>query len=350
MPHKQELEFIPLHPTFAAEVKGVDFSKPISDDVFAEIKAGIAKARPSTHSHHLPPTHNLSVFLSACANLTSQYGVLVFRSTALTDDTHVAFASRFGPLDDVTPYTKAGSLLRLASPYLFDVSNLEPDNSVSPLTSFRSAMNRGNALFHVDSSFNPRRAGLSILRAAGALPPKGMGGATEFADTRAAWDELPGDVKDLLRERDFVAAHSLMHSRKLAAPEQLAHLDPEEHPMGRHRLAQIHEPSGRWNLYVAAHLYRLEGAEKEESDRLIKMLYEHACQRRFVVSVDWENEGDLVMWDNTSVMHRATEGDYEGKYARDMRRATVHDTSSQAWGLNDPSAPQNGFDWQGGKK
>lgn len=45
MPHKQDIEFIPLHPTFAAEVKGVDFSKPIPDDTFAQIKQGITKAR-----------------------------------------------------------------------------------------------------------------------------------------------------------------------------------------------------------------------------------------------------------------------------------------------------------------
>lgn len=43
MPHKEHLEIVPLHPTFAAEVKGVDFSEPVSDDVFAEIKAAITK-------------------------------------------------------------------------------------------------------------------------------------------------------------------------------------------------------------------------------------------------------------------------------------------------------------------
>lgn len=52
MPDRQELEFIPVHPTFAAEVKGVDFSKPISDDVFAKIQAGITKARALTTLTH----------------------------------------------------------------------------------------------------------------------------------------------------------------------------------------------------------------------------------------------------------------------------------------------------------
>ena len=47
--------------------------------------------------------------------------------------------------------------------------------------------------------------------------------------------------------------------------------------------------------------------------------------------------------DNTCVMHRAAGGTFEGKYKRDMRRTTVHDGSSQAWGLNDKSAARMGY-------
>lgn len=268
---------------------------------------------------------------------TTQYGVLVFRNTGLDDASHVAFASRFGRLDDVSPYTGHGKTHRLSTEYLFDVSNLEADGTVAPLTSHRHAMNKGNTLFHVDSSFNPRRAG--------PLPPADTttGGATEFADTRAAFDDLPADRKAALWEADYVAAHSLMHSRKTASPAYLKDLDPEKHPMSRHRLVQIHEPSGRWNLYIASHVHHLEGLERPESDRLKEMLYQHATQQKYVVSVDWKHEGDLVVWDNTCVMHRATEGTYEGKYARDMRRATVHDMSSTAWGLNEHSEVRQGF-------
>lgn len=276
-----------------------------------------------------------------------QHGVLVFRRTALTDATHVAFASRFGPLDDCSPYTtKVNKPHRLSTPYLFDLSNLEPDNAtLTPPTSHAAHLAKGNALFHVDSSFNPRRASLSLLRAA-RLPPAGTGGATDFADTRAAWDALPPATRADLQRHDYVAAHSLMHSRKVASPEFLRDVDPEQHPMGRHRLAQLHEASGRWNLYVAAHVHHVEGLEKEESDQLVERLLGHATQPEFVVRVEWESDGDLIMWDNTCVMHRATGGSYQGKYVRDMRRCTVHDTSSQAWGLNDRSETQQGFVWK----
>lgn len=240
------------------------------------------------------------------------------------------------------PYAALGKPHRLSTAQLFDVSNLEADGTVARPDSHRHAMNRGNALFHADSSFNARRAGPSLLRAA-ALPPAGTGGATEFADTRAAFAELSAALRDELRGGDYAAAHSLVHSRKMASPEYCRDWRPEEHPMSRHRLVQLHEPSGRWNLYIASHVHHIEGLSEAESERLRDYLYSHATQRKYVVSIDWENEGDLVIWDNTCVMHRATAGDYEGKYVRDMRRATVHDGSTQAWGLNEHTDVRQGF-------
>jgi len=149
----------------------------------------------------------------------------------------VTFAALFGELDDVTPYTQAGKKHRLAYHELFDVSNLLDDGAVAPLDSHRAAMNKGNSLFHVDSSFNPRRAGYSLLRAH-QLPPLGTGGATEYADTRTAFDELPDELKRELLANDYVACHSLYHSRKTAAPGFLPGVKPEEHFMSRHRLVQ----------------------------------------------------------------------------------------------------------------
>lgn len=65
-----------------------------------------------------------------------------FPNTGLDDARHVAFAARFGELDDVAPYTKHGKKHRLAFEQLFDVSNLLDDGSVAPLDSHRAAMNK----------------------------------------------------------------------------------------------------------------------------------------------------------------------------------------------------------------
>lgn len=203
-------------------------------------------------------------------------------------------------------------------------------------------MRQGNGLFHVDSSFNPRRAGYSLLRAH-ELPPAGMGGETDFADVRTAFDELPSALKDELREKDYIAAHSLWHSRKTAAPATFADVNPDDYPMGRHRLVQRHEASGRETMYIAAHIHHIEGLTPEESQALFDQLFHHATQSRYVLRIGWEQLGDLILWDNTSVMHRAVGGSFEGKFRRDMRRATVHDGSGSAWGLNEQSQVRQGL-------
>jgi alpha-ketoglutarate-dependent 2,4-dichlorophenoxyacetate dioxygenase len=270
-------------------------------------------------------------------------------------------------LDDVTPYIAGGRAHRLSDVRLFDVGNIDLDGGVFALDNVRREWNKvsetsgeanpypkikhqpglmnvckGNGLFHVDSSFNPRRAGYSLLRAA-ELPPAGLGGETEFADSRSAFGDLESQLQDHLRARNFIAAHSLWHSRKLASPSTFAEVNPDEYPMGRHRLVQTHEGSGRETLYLAAHIHHIEGLEEEASTALVERLLAHATQTRYVLRVDWVNVGDLVLWDNTSVMHRAVGGQFEGRFRRDMRRATVHDGSSAAWGLNERSEIRQGL-------
>jgi alpha-ketoglutarate-dependent 2,4-dichlorophenoxyacetate dioxygenase len=216
---------------------------------------------------------------------------------------------------------------------LFDVSNLRDDGSLLDPNSTSAHFKKGNGLFHVDSSFNPGRAGFSLLRAV-ELPPPELGGETEFADSRTAFEDLPSLLKEQLLENDYVVAHSLWQSRKLASPKFFNHIDPNDFPMTRHRLAQLHEPSGRMNLYGGAHAHHIEGLDPDESRALLDKLYAHATQPKYTIKVPWRNQGDVVLWDNTSVMHRAAGGPFEGRFRRDMRRTTVHDGSSTAWGLN----------------
>ncbi|KAJ9481835.1 hypothetical protein VN97_g11621 [Penicillium thymicola] len=271
-----------------------------------------------------------------------QYGVVVFRSTGLTDEGHIGFSRKFGELDDVTPYVGMGRKQRLKYVELFDVSNVETDGTILDPESARGQANKGNDLFHVDSSFNPRRAGYSLLLAH-ELPPRGMGGHTAFADTRTAFDTLPLDLKQELLAKDYVACHSMYHSRKLAVPETFAYLNPLDHPMGRHKLVQRHEASDRMNIYIAAHVHHIEGLSPEESQALFDRLYKYCIRDENTIEIEWQNVGDLVIWDNTCTMHRAVGGPFLRKYKRDMRRTTVHDSSSTAWGLNEHTNVRQGL-------
>ncbi|KAK5077543.1 hypothetical protein LTR70_009666 [Exophiala xenobiotica] len=339
MPHAtdaryQHIQATPLAPTVGAEITGIDFSKPVDPEVFAEVKDAITK-----------------------------YGVLVFRQAGLDDARHVAFSRLFGELDDIKPYIAMGRKNRFAFDELFDVSNQEDDGSLTQIGSKRHHMGMGNGIFHVDSSFNPRRAGYSLLRAH-ELPPPGHGGNTDFADTRTACADLPASLLSDLEQNDYIGAHSLMHSRKKAAPKDspyLKDIDPETFPFGRHSILQVHAPSGRRNMYIANHLHHLEYREprtpsftatetqpfervpEPQSTALIERLLAHATQEKYILSVEWQNAGDVVAWDNTAVMHRASAGTFMGRYKRDMRRCTVHDGSELAWGFNERETKRMGL-------
>lgn len=91
--------------------------------------------------------------------------MLVFRNTGLDDDRHVAFASLFGELDDVTPYTKLGKKHRLSTPYLFDVSNLTDEGTVAPLDSHRAAMNKVRLDLHLLTTHDMTRSSDNSARA-----------------------------------------------------------------------------------------------------------------------------------------------------------------------------------------
>ncbi|KAH8655504.1 hypothetical protein BX600DRAFT_416697 [Xylariales sp. PMI_506] len=277
------VELKELSPGFGAEILGLELANGATTDQFRQIQEAVTK-----------------------------YGAVVIRATKLTDESHIALARMFGELDDVKPYITAGRKNRLTYDELFDVSNVEIDGTLLDPESPRGQANKGNSLFHVDSSFNPRRAGYSLLLAH-ELPPPGHGGATAFADTRSAFDDLDEKIKNELFKNDYVAAHSNLHSRKLAAPEYFAHIDPTNHPMGRHKLLQLHERSGRMNLYLAAHIHHIEGLEPAESKALFDTLFEHCTQSKYVIHVEWKNPGDLVIWDNTCVMHRAQGGSFVTK-------------------------------------
>lgn len=229
---------------------------------------------------------------------------------------------------------------------LFDAGNVDADGTVLTADNARTHYGKGNGFFHVDSSFNPRRASYSLLRAA-KLPPPNTGGNTEFADSRTAFDTLPKEVQQRLLDNDYIGVHSLHHSRKRGSPEYFAELNPLEYNMHKHRLAQVHEPSARVNLYIGAHMHHIEGLSDLESWQLTWSLMGWATRPENTVSVEWKNESDLVIWDNTAVMHRAAGGSYEHKYARDLRRTTVHDASPTAWGLNEKNDSRPGFNSNG---
>lgn len=302
------VKFKPLHPTFAAEVSGIDFSRPVPEDVIDQVRAGITK-----------------------------YGVLVFRGANLDDDAHVAFAQSFGELEP-TPAASLGVKTRLPSPYVGDLANVDHEGNLRKYEDKLSRLfAKGNETWHADMQYHPRRCKYSTLRAV-QLPPEGTGGETMYADSRTAYDDLSPEMKKKID--GLVAYCSLLHNRRDAAPELYRGVDVMDWPNAKYKLVYPQEGSDRTDLYVTSYMHKIEGMSQEESDKLLKELKDHAAQEKYIHTVYWENNGDMIMWDNTGVLHRATDGSgYIGKYVRDMRRTSCWDSGKYAWGENDPNNP-----------
>jgi alpha-ketoglutarate-dependent 2,4-dichlorophenoxyacetate dioxygenase len=281
----------PVTPNFAAEIGDVDLSRPLDLADVAAIKQVFAK-----------------------------YAVLVFPDQHLSQDQHLDFARHFGPLETTIAVIRKDAKLRLRAEFA-DVSNLAPDNEVWGKESRQRMFQLGNRLWHTDSSFK-RVPALASLLYARSIPP--IGGHTEFADERAAYDALPDAMKHRLDS--LVAEHSIFNSRARLGFSNFSDEERTGLPPVPQMLVRTHPESGRKSLYLASHAGRIFGMPEEEGRALIDQLVAHATQRQFVYTHRWRVH-DLVIWDNRCTMHRGTEFD-DLRWKRDMQRATVHDVAN----------------------
>jgi alpha-ketoglutarate-dependent 2,4-dichlorophenoxyacetate dioxygenase len=275
-----------LHPVFVGEVSGLDLTKPLSRDEVAALEAGM-----------------------------DRYAVLVYPGQAITDEQQMAFSVNFGPLEDARGGNITKPEERRLQVGMNDVSNLGKDGRPMERDSRQRAFNLGNMLWHSDSSFRPIPAKYSILSARVVNP---VGGNTEYADMRAAYDALDSATKAEIE--DLVCEHSLMYSR--GSLGMLDYSDDERamfKPV-RQRLVRTHPVTKRKSLYLASHAGAILGMPMAEARILLRDLNEHATQPKFVYAHTWRL-GDLVMWDNRQVMHRVRR--YDDNQPRDMRRTTV---------------------------
>ncbi len=279
------LTITPLHPTFGAEISGVDIARPLD-----------AATR------------------QALIDAQNAYGVTVYRNTGLDDDSHVEFSRIFGHLEHAP--RPAGRPPRFERSELFDAGNLDAEGAIIQNELVR-LHKKGDRLWHTDSSFMAVRSSHSALLAH-EVPP--VGGQTWFADTRTAYEDLPQAMKDRLE--GLVAEHSIWWSRKVAG-YPFTEEEVDARPSARHPLVHVHEGSGRRALFIAAHARDIVGMPREEGRALLKELIEFATQPKYVFAVDW-NVGDLVIWDNLCTMHRGGDFD-EVNHRRDMRRTTVRE-------------------------
>jgi len=282
-------------PCFAAEVDGVDMTKPLSPEQVDAIHAGM-----------------------------DRYAVLVFHDQQISDEQQLAFTRSLGEIEHAINTSLRGPEAQRLPTTFADVSNLDKDNKVFARDDRPRLFGLGNRLWHSDSSFKVIPAKYSLLHAV-SIPSKG--GNTEYADMRAGYDALDAETK--AEVEGLVCEHSQLFSRSILGFTDFTEEDRERFKPVRQRLVRTHPSTGQRSIYLASHAGAIVGWPVPEARAFLRDLVEHATQRQFVYSHRW-TVGDLVMWDNRRTMHRARP--FPPNEPRDVRRTTLMGDA--------PTAPQ----------
>lgn len=268
----------PLTPALGAEITGIDLGGDLDD-------------------HALDAVHRALV----------EHQVVVIHAPDLTPEQHMAFGRRIGEIEIHAFFPNLG-------PGLEQVSVLDSDEGNTA------------SMWHTDESFLPHPPMGTLTRAI-TLPE--VGGDTLFASTAAAYDALSPNMKAYLD--GLTAIHDLSRTTELrfrfggASAKQYADAIAEDRRT-THPVVRIHPEIGRKGLFVnPTYTRHIVGLPPDESDAVLSFLFQHSVKEQFTYRHHWR-EGDLVMWDNRSTMHRVI-NDFPGR--RLMYRVSVVGTAER---------------------
>lgn len=224
-------------------------------------------------------------------------GALVFPQIKLSDDEQMQFSRTLG------------NLVEQGDKGLYKVTL---NSKITPTAEYL----RGTVLWHFDGFSDDFPARASILTA---WTTSAIGGQTEFANTYAAYDDLPEDRKQALSKLRVVhtmaaAQRDVFKNAPPAMQERWAGFPPKPHPLiWTHR-------SGRKSLLLGSSADWIEGMDKAEGQALLAELQAWTTQPKFVYRHEW-TIGDMVIWDNCGTLHRVEP--YPDDSGRQMHRTTL---------------------------
>lgn len=237
-----------------------------------------------------------------------KYAVLVFPEQNLSHEEHFEFSKRFGRLEKGLPTSK--TVMRAS------IGNVGSDNQILSKEHMGRVFNIGNSAWHTDSSYKRVSAKASLL-AAHIVPDQG--GETEWADMRAGYDSLSPNLKEYLEDKvavhNYAFSHAWHYGVEMMSEEGLEQLKPVQHP-----IIQTHPDSHRKVLFVGRHASHIVGESFWESRKLLREITFEAAQPPRTFGHQW-GVGDLVLWDNRCVLHRARPSPPD--QPRKMTRSTV---------------------------
>ncbi|MEX1153130.1 TauD/TfdA dioxygenase family protein [Parvibaculum sp.] len=277
------IEVIPSGAALGAEIRGVDLSKPLTDDAFTAIQQ-------AWYDHV----------------------VLLFRGQRLSDDDLIRFSRHFGELD-IAPASAtdmAGSQEK-SRPEIWIISNvLENGRPIG-------ALGDKEAEWHTDMSYVPAPPMASVLYSL-EIPSKG--GDTSFANMYKVLEALPADLRSALEGRICNHDASTTSVGELRAGAD-AVADVRTAPGAKHPAIRTHPATGGKALYLGRRLNGyLEGYSVEESEKLLDRLWALCAKPEFSWTHKWA-VGDMLIWDNRCAIHRRD--GFDGRERRVMHRTQI---------------------------
>jgi len=235
-----------------------------------------------------------------CLQVLDAHGALVFRGLHLDDDTQVAFSRKLGTVELVGRGER------------HEIFRVTLDPAKNPAAAYL----RGTFDWHLDGATDDIPIMATVLSAHAVAA---SGGETEFASTYAAYDALTEDEQQEFLQIRVV--HTFEAAQRLATPDP----SPEELALWRKRPAKVHplvwrHRSGRRSLVLGATASHIDGMDRDVGRALLLDLLDRATTPERVYRHEWA-VGDLVIWDNRGVLHRALP--YDASSARDMHRTTI---------------------------
>ena len=273
------IEVRPTGAAAGAEIRGIDLARGLDTAAFAPIQAAL-----------------------------DDHGVIILRDQNLTPEQQIAFSRHFGELE-VNFHAKRFGIS--GSPEIYAVSNIVEQGR--PI-----GTRRAGETWHTDMSYARCPAKVTMLHAVEIPVLHGLAlGDTAFANAAVAWDALPMAMRDQIRD---LRGRFDFRGRKRSSPvteEDIARYPPVEHPIVR-----SHPRTGRQSLYVAREdCTGIIGKDDRAGLALIEALADHIVHPSFIYQHKWR-VGDVVVWDNCTVQHRAVQ-DYDLPQRRLMWRTTV---------------------------